>query len=110
MEEPLDYSEANQHEDWKLAIKSEMDSIMKNQTWEVIDRPTGKNPITAKWIFKVKRGSSGQVSKLKVRIVPRGFQQRAGIDYNDIFALVVRWSTIRTILFLQHSTCGLFTK
>jgi hypothetical protein len=37
MEEPLDYSEANQYEDWKLAIKSEMDSIIKNQTWEVID-------------------------------------------------------------------------
>jgi hypothetical protein len=44
MEEPLDYSEANQHEDWKLAIKSEMDSIIKNQTWEIIDRPPGKNP------------------------------------------------------------------
>ena len=36
---------------WKEAIKSEMDSIMYNGTWEVIDRPYGCKPVGCKWVF-----------------------------------------------------------
>ena len=38
--------------------------------------------------------------KYKARLVARGFQQQHGIDYNNIFALVVWWSTIRLVLTL----------
>ena len=97
LEEPLDFATANAQEDWKKAIKSETDSILKNDTWTVIDRSNDRKPITAKWLFKIKRNSSGKISKLKARIVARGFQQKEGVDYHDVFAPVVKWSTILAI-------------
>ena len=57
-------------------------------------------PITAKWIYRIKKGPSGTPDKLKARIEARGFQQKDGIDYIEIFAPVVRWSTIRIIFSL----------
>lgn len=60
--------------------------------------PYEQNSITAKWLFKLKRNPKGEINKFKARMVARGFQQREGIDYQDIFASVVRWSTILLIL------------
>jgi hypothetical protein len=71
-------------------MQQEIDSITKNQTWEIADRPVDKIPITGKWIYKIKRGPLGEIKKLKAMIVARGFQQTQGIDYTDIFAPVVR--------------------
>jgi hypothetical protein len=96
IEEPTNYGEAIKTEDWRDAIKREVDSVITNNTWDIIDRPHDKKAITAKWIFKVKK--DGNSHKLKARIVARGFQQQEGVDYEDIFAPVVRWSTIRTVL------------
>jgi hypothetical protein len=81
-------------------MKKEINSIYKNNTWKIVDRPAGKTPIMAKWIYKLKKDSSGNLSKLKARIVARGFQQTEEVDFSEIFAPVVRWSTIRTILAL----------
>ena len=81
-------------------MDEEIRAIQKNNTWDIVERPQTASPITAKWIYKVKKDSSGNIIKLKARIVARGFQQTEGVDFSDIFASVVRWSTIRTILAL----------
>jgi hypothetical protein len=62
--------------------------------------------ISARWILKFKPGTSSQPPKLKARIVGRGFQQQEGVDFDDIFIHVVRWSTIRTVLALVLKTAG----
>ena len=54
LEEPISYSKAIQHAEWRRAINSEIDSIQKNDTWTVIRRPNNCKPITAKWLFKIK--------------------------------------------------------
>ena len=77
-----------------------MDSILKNKTWTVTDRPTGHKPITTKWLFKIKRHSNGLINKLKAQIVARGFKQKEGTDYNEVFAPVIKWSTILIVLAL----------
>ena len=100
LDEPLSYALAIQQEEWRKAIQNELDSIIKNNTWTVTDRPTGCKPITGKWLFKVKRHSSGLINKLKARIVARRFQQREGTDYSEVFAPIVRWFTILTVLAL----------
>jgi hypothetical protein len=41
---------------WKEAIRSEMDSIMSNATWEVVEHPYGCKPIGSKWVFKKSLG------------------------------------------------------
>jgi hypothetical protein len=38
-------------DDWKEAIRSEMDSILSNGTWELVDRPYGCKPVGCKWMF-----------------------------------------------------------
>ena len=73
LDEPLTYADAVQQEGWWKAIQSEIDSIMKNKTWTITDCPTDHKPITAKWLFKIKRHSNGLINKLKARIVIRGF-------------------------------------
>ena len=39
---------------WKEAINNEIESIMQNHTWELVDLPPGSKPLGYKWIFKRK--------------------------------------------------------
>ena len=99
-DEPTSYTTAIQQEGWCQAVHNEINSILKNKTWTITKCPPNQNPITAKWIFKTKHHPNGDINKLKARIVARGFQQQAGIDYTDVFTPVVKWSTILAILAL----------
>lgn len=85
-------------EKWKQAMKEEFDSILKNETWEVVDLPNGKKPIGCKWVFKVKKNVDGHVERFKARLVAQGYNQKFGIDYNEVFAPVARHTTFRTLL------------
>jgi len=50
-----------------------LNSIEKNQTWELVDPPSNKNPIALKWVYKVKVNPKGEVVKHKARLVAKGF-------------------------------------
>lgn len=54
--------------------------------------------MTAKWIFKTKFDSAGLPSKLKARLVVRGYLHQEGINYNEVFAPVAKWNTVRVII------------
>jgi len=66
----------------------EYKSIMKNDVWEVVPRPTGKSVVTSRWIYKIKHAADGSVEKYKARFVTRGFTQKEGIDYDEKYAPV----------------------
>ncbi|CAM9004266.1 unnamed protein product [Rhodiola kirilowii] len=67
-------------------MKDEMDSLWKNKTWEIIDRPHKARLVGSKWIFTRKEGIPGvEMPRLKARLVARGFTQKEGIDFNEIF-------------------------
>ena len=53
-----------------------------------------KAVVTLKWLYKIKHGFDGSVEKYKARFVARGFSQKGGIDYDDIFAPMARYTTI----------------
>ena len=76
----------------------EYDSIMKNQVWEVVPRPEGKKVVGSRWIYKVKHAANKSVEKYKVRFVAKGFSQKEGIDCEETFAPVSRYSSIHTII------------
>eukprot|EP00253_Pinus_taeda_P030515 PITA_30515 len=78
----------------------EYESIMKNDIWDVVSKPKGKSMVTSKWLFKIKHGVDGSIETYKARFMTRGFSQKEGEDYNDIFASVVRYTTIRLIVAL----------
>ena len=98
--EPGSFEEAIKHQVWKDAMHEEYEAIMKNDVWDVVPRPKDKSVVTAKWLYKIKHGSDGSAEKFKARFVARGFSQKEGIDYDDIFAPVARYTTIRSIIAL----------
>ena len=69
LEEPIHYREAALNSHWQTAMDSEISSIHCNHTWEVIDKEPRMRPITAKWIYKVKKGMTSKRDKLKARTI-----------------------------------------
>lgn len=51
-----------------------------------------------KWVFKIKRNSDGRINKHKVRVVSKGYIQKHGIDFDEVFALVAPIETVRLII------------
>lgn len=102
--EPTTVTEAlksAESESWKKAMESEMESLTCNNTWELVPLPKDRKAIKCKWVFKVKRDANGQTSKYKARLVAKGFSQRPGIDFDETFAPVVRYDSIRYLLALS---------
>ena len=94
------FNEAMQDENlskWELAMKDELDFLLGNQTWELIELPTRKKALHNKWIYRIKNEHNGS-KRYKARLVVKGFQQKKDIDYLEIFFLVMKMSTIRLVL------------
>ena len=79
----------------------EYDSIVKNSAWEIVPRLVGKSIVGSRLIYKVKQADDGSVEKYKAIFVSWGFSQIEGIDYEETFAPVAWYSSIRTILALS---------
>ena len=94
------YKEASSQHVWNDAMIEEYSSIMKNYVWEVVPRPTGKSVVTSKWLYKIKHAAADNIEKYKARFVARAFTKKEGIDYDETFAPVARYTTIKTIISL----------
>ena len=99
-DEPSTIQEALQSKSWKDAMDSEYQSVMKNNTWQLVDLPPGKKPIGCRWIFKTKYTADGTVDKCKARLVAKGYAQKEGIDYEETFAPTAKIKMIRMIFAL----------
>jgi len=93
--EPEGYEEAKHNPEWQKAMQEEIYMIEKNCTWELVDRPSSKNVIGVKWIFRTELNADSTINKYKARLVVKGYAQIYGVDYSDTFAPVARMDTIR---------------
>jgi hypothetical protein len=94
---PTSISEAYASQDvdyWKEAVRSEIDTILANGTWEITDRPYGCKPVGCKWVFKKKLRPNGTIEKYKACLISKGYTQKEGEDFFDTYSPVARLTTI----------------
>ena len=90
---------SNGFEQWIVAMNEELESLYKNHTWELVKPLKEQKVIGCKWVFKKKEGSPRvEAARYKARLVAKGFNQREEIDFNEVFSLVVKHSSIRVLL------------
>jgi len=87
-------------DNWLDAMKEEYNSLVANETFDLVDRPKGEKVLKCKWVFSTKQNKEGQVERFKARLVAKGFDQKYGINYAETFSPVVRYETIRLIFAL----------
>uniref|UniRef100_A0A1Y1M571 Integrase catalytic domain-containing protein n=1 Tax=Photinus pyralis TaxID=7054 RepID=A0A1Y1M571_PHOPY len=99
--DPNTYEEAIQStegEQWKIAMDDEYNSLIKNHTWDLVNPPDDQQVIDNRWVFKVKLNTDASVDRYKARLVIRGFAQQYGVDYEETFSPVVKFTSVRAIL------------
>jgi hypothetical protein len=78
-------------------------SIMKNDEWEIVPRTEGNFVVTSKWVYKIKHAVDRSIDKYKARFVAKRFSQQEGENYDETFAPVARYTSIRAIISLAAS-------
>ncbi|KAF0710662.1 hypothetical protein As57867_005479, partial [Aphanomyces stellatus] len=76
---------------WLEATQDEYNSLLNNGTWVLTDLPPGRKALACKWLWRNKFDAVGRFTKYKARLVIKGFLQRYGLDYLEIFAPVLRY-------------------
>ncbi|KAL5821663.1 hypothetical protein ACOSQ3_023545 [Xanthoceras sorbifolium] len=104
--EPESYDEAitDQHKtEWLKAMQEEMKSLHENHTFDLVKLPQGRKALKNKWVYKVKSEEGNSQPRYKARLVVKGFGQKKGVDFEEIFSPVVKMSSIRVVLGLAAS-------
>jgi hypothetical protein len=101
LNEPEGYRQAMESldsEKWQEAMESEMQSLLKNQTWDLVELPPGRKVVDCKWVYKIKPGDQGCPDRYKARLCARGFTQVQGVDFDETYSPVVKYTSIRVFL------------
>ncbi|GJS40829.1 putative ribonuclease H-like domain-containing protein [Tanacetum coccineum] len=101
-EEPKKVIQALKDPSWIEAMQEELLQFKLQQVWTLVDLPHRKRAIGTKWVYRNKKDERGIVIRNKARLVAQGYTQEKGIDYDEVFAPVVRIKAIR--LFLAYAS------
>ena len=98
---PLTYTEAVSGKDsqkWKAAMDHEMQQFNEMKTWKLVYLPEGARTVKNKWVYFTKRDAQNRLTRRRARLVAKGFTQKKGIYYDEVFAPVAKYSTVRMML------------
>ena len=101
-DEPECYEEEMQVEtikNWEQGMSEVMTSLLRNQTWDLVEFLAGKRALQNKWVYRLKEEYRGK-EWYKIILVVKGFAQKKGIDFDEIFSPVGKMTSIGTILIL----------
>ena len=85
---------------WLEAMESEMQSLERNNVWELVPLPKERKLVDCRWVLGRKYNSEGKPHRYKARLVAKGFTQEYGLDYEETFAPVVHFNSLRLFLTL----------
>ena len=105
-DEPESYevAQGSEHwEQWQRAMQEEMDSLRHNHTYDLVAMPKERNILRNKWDYKVKAKEKSSQPIYQARLVVKGFTQKKEVDFDEIFSLGVKMTSIRTVLGLAAS-------
>ena len=100
---PSNIFKARECQDWALwqeAIAIELGALKSNRTWVLVPPPKGRRVLRNMWLFSVKENANGSIERYKARLVVMGNDQKYGYDYQETFAPVVRYESLRLMLAL----------
>jgi hypothetical protein len=89
---------------WEAAMQEEYGSFMANGMWELVPLPKDRKSVGCKWVFHIKRDASGHIVRHKARLVAKGYSQVEGVNFNETFTLVAKFTTIRCMLAIGAAT------
>ncbi|KAK2443774.1 putative mitochondrial protein [Trifolium repens] len=98
MIEPKNVDEALTDDGWIVAMQDELNQFQRNDVWDLVPRPTHKNIIGTKWVFRNILNEQGEVVRNKARLVAQDYNQQEDIDFTETFAPVARLEAIRLLL------------
>ena len=90
-----------QAEQWREAIAKELAGLVALKTWDLVPLasvPASANVMHCHFVFAIKRKADGSIDKFKARLVADGNTQKHGVDFDRVFATVVKALTIRLVL------------
>jgi len=89
---------------WYIAMQEELKLLGDQEVWTVVPLPHPKlNIVGYRWVYKIKGDASGNISRYKAKLVAQGFSQQPGTDFDEIFAPVVRYDSLRLLTLLSIS-------
>jgi hypothetical protein len=101
--DPQSYGEAVGNPFWESSMQEEYNSLLENQTWDLVPLPSGRKLVRCRWVYRTKSIADGQISRYKARLVAKGFQQVHGIDYDETFTPVANMDSIHLALSIATS-------
>ena len=84
---------------WLAAIKDELSSMEQQDVWTIVPRMR-RRTVGCRWVFVKKRNEYGEITRYKARLVAKGFTEHPGVDFDEIYAPVVRYDSLRLLLAL----------
>nr|GEY18354.1 putative ribonuclease H-like domain-containing protein [Tanacetum cinerariifolium] len=105
--EPKNIKEAMADSAWIEIMQEELHQFDCSDVWELVDKPLCKNIINMKWLWKNKRDEENTVIRNKSRLVAKGYAQKEGVDFEELFAPVARLEAVR--LFIAYAAHKSFT-
>lgn len=81
----------------------EMAALQSNHTWDLVSSPSNGNIVGCWWLFRYNFDLKGNLNRYKGCLVSQGFSQQPRLEFDDNYSLVVKPTTIRTILNIDVS-------
>lgn len=83
---------------WRASMKTEINALERNHTWDVQELPPGKKALGTRWLYTIKLRADGTIERHKSRLVVLGNTQEEGLDYTETFSPVAKMTTVRIFL------------